>query len=303
MSTIAASGDQCDFHKKLRSHNYVVVPCLNDDILPTLRTDLAQVMQAFPEFRINPVIDNEVVYSDDNEPITNPAAFHNPVVRKIRQWAMAALVNELWHDYVGNFKEGSLLEQGFGCLYVNPNVNPDGNVTPRVLDNDELFYGFINLASSRAEVIIDDGEKIDVPPGHIYVAANNNTFEINTNYRLDLCWRLTYDTKPMVPTSKAALKTMLADQAVMKTGFLNKQPNFVNSKSKRSKIVVAALHSRCRANDETDYGRPLDSLHHCNLKLYPAYTSDEIHMHVPARSWSLLKPGKTSARHTVSLAN
>lgn len=311
---MAAYGDQVNFHKQLKDYGVVVVPCTPNEKLEKVRKDLDNAMLHFPEFFKTPmrrVFGSEGVidYSMDKcGHLTNPSAFHAGVVRKIRQWAMASLVPELWCGYVAEYAKKCKLQQGFGHLVCGYDVDvsqyAENHDVHGAQEGDEFFCGFINLDNTSVAFHANN-TKCVIPPGHIVVIdckrASNVGLRVETQVglvrRLDLCWRLTKAENDLcAPINRHALETMLHNGAPMPVMFSHETP--FSEKEDKPNVYECLEDSIQRAYKET--GEHISMAYYgLNPKLN--YTTNEVNMHVPRTSWEVLEAGKDTGRVRVKL--
>ena len=205
--------------------------------LPQLQKEFRETCQRFPEFKDAPLARPPFVLGGFAA-LGNPASFHNPCVRKVRQWCHAAVVDCLRH-----LADGRRLEQTVDRMMYRVKGTGPGRESwhrdeaPLARDDDITFGGWINLDSSpqyfscapgshcktgtgsgsgfarqtkaQVEKALRDHppEKVEVPPGCILLFYETILHEVigskkkEDSIRLFLGWRLTHDTKPLYPSN------------------------------------------------------------------------------------------------------
>lgn len=142
-------GEGTSYADALHEIGVIVVPCINECMLPSLRQEFEETVRNFPEF----VDGAEEFIMGGFCALGNPASFHNPFVRKLREWALHTSVNKVWKDYVRKYKQGSKLEQVFDRMMRRPvGKSPTAESWHRDIafkqrEGDEVFGGWINLDS------------------------------------------------------------------------------------------------------------------------------------------------------------
>ena len=89
---------------QLATEGVVVIPIIDLDMVKTLRKQLESTIQDFPEFVEHPSLndlkpDNGYVLGGFGA-LGNPSSFHNPLVRMLREWIMAALIESLFREVI-----------------------------------------------------------------------------------------------------------------------------------------------------------------------------------------------------------
>lgn len=136
-------------HQLLQRNGYVVVPTTHFG--PASRDELLQEASNFPEF----VPGTEKFVLGGFAALGNPSSFHNPTVRKYRQWAHGILVDSLFQELVNTFDcpEDWYLDHMFGRMTIRvPGEKPSSESWHRdeaseliAADDDKVFGGWINL--------------------------------------------------------------------------------------------------------------------------------------------------------------
>jgi len=115
-----------------------------------VRRAFDDAIEAFPEFK--PGADAHVMGGFGA--LANPAAFHNTLVRRVREWCMHASVVGMWRDYVDTpGRRGARLEQIIDRMMLRPkgtkptseSWHRDEAILPAGHEQDETFGGWINL--------------------------------------------------------------------------------------------------------------------------------------------------------------
>lgn len=236
---------------QLHTYGVTVIPCLDEDTLAAQRAHFDAAAASFPEFKPNAT----GLVMGGFSALGNPASFHNPFVRRVRQWCMHAAVEELWADYVAAYKPGAKLEQCIDRMMLRPaGVAPSAESWHRdeALHSgadDETFGGWLNLddrpqyfncvpgthaarpnqhggfaritSKAEQEHYAETCSAVEVPPGHLLVFVEHIVHEVRSvkatypMYRVFIGWRVTDDANPLTPPTAHGLRTMLEDQAVM----------------------------------------------------------------------------------------
>lgn len=230
----------------LEKRGYVVLP---NDIFsdPKHKRELLAEAADFPEFQ--PGTTKFVM--GGFSALANPASFHNPTVRKFRQWAMSIVVERLFARLVCRAGVPYGLEQYVGRMTVRVRGETPTreswhrDVCPTAKGTDQVFGGWVNLddvpqrfscvpgsqltsaTSNTGSAAIDKSQAADckaravlvtIPPGHILVFSESIIHEVlskrataPTMVRLHLGWRLTVDTGGAMGSE---LKNVIESQGV-----------------------------------------------------------------------------------------
>jgi hypothetical protein len=239
------------YAEELRTKGVTVIPCLAADMLPSIRHEYNAAVASFPEFKAGAT----AFVMGGFSALGNPASFHNPFVRQVRQWCMHAGVTHLWSQYIQAYKPAFKLEQCVDRMMLRPaGVSPSAESWHRdeaktAGPNDETFGGWINLDSqpqffncvlethtshpnqhggfapikdkNEQETFTQQRTSISVPPGHIVVFFEHIVHEVRAvkskhpMYRVFTGWRITDQTHPLIPSSTDALLQLFREQAVM----------------------------------------------------------------------------------------
>lgn len=208
--------------------------------LSLLQKEFYETCENFPEFRKSQ--EREYVLGGFCA-LANPMSFHNPFVRKLRQWCQAAVL-----PYMSYLSDGRRLEQVIDRMMLRPaGISPTReswhrDEAPQALNDDITFGGWINLDSKsqyfscapgthcktgcnkggfsklgKKEVedllLAHPKELIEVPSGHIIIFYETILHEVlNRKFKYDsirlfLGWRLTYSDKPLYVSNIEATKT------------------------------------------------------------------------------------------------
>jgi hypothetical protein len=242
--------DEHTLAQQLKTEGVAVVPCLQKHLLPDIRAEFDATLKSFPEFREGATAFSMGGFSA----LGNPASFHNPLVRRIREWCMHACVTHLWREYIREYKPTFKLEQCVDRMMLRPaGVSPSKESWHRdeAINSgpaDETFGGWINLddqpqffncvlgthvvanrrggfATIKSEVekarYAATCQSIAVPPGHILVFYEHIIHEVRAKkfnyplYRVFTGWRITDQDQPLIPPTTDALRSLFNDQAVM----------------------------------------------------------------------------------------
>ena len=188
--------------EKLNKFGFVV---MSNDIFtnPKHRKDLLDEASKFPEF----IPGTKKFVMGGFAALGNPSSFHNPVVRKMRQWAMGIVVPRLFVPLIKNTGVNYNIEKYMDRMTireVGESASPESYHRDESIyasDIDRVFGGWINLDSTSQwlhcspkthmtdalthggfATIEGDEElekcrrfthKIEIPPGHILVFYEN----------------------------------------------------------------------------------------------------------------------------------
>jgi hypothetical protein len=231
-----------------------VVPCLDPVQLPQIRREFDDMLHSFPEFL--PTATEYVM--GGFAALGNPASFHAPLVRRMREWVMVAEVENLWRDYTRRYQPDALLEKvSDRILFRRKGRAPTAEVwhrdeAPRSLKGDEVFGGWLNLdnhpqyfncvpgthkdvpnANGGFHVINDpaataqyarDCRVVEVPPGHVLVFFEHIVHEVRSKkaahdmYRMSTGWRLTTSSEPLFGREDTERRLALQDVMPLKSG-------------------------------------------------------------------------------------
>jgi hypothetical protein len=146
-----------DVAKHLYTHGVVVVvdPWIQQHV-QELRTECLVTIRTFPEFKSHPAnISKETTYVLGGfSALGNPSSFHNPFVRKLREWCMFVLMKKLFRPFVHSFVKSPSdckIEQVLDRMMVRPPlVTPTAeswhrDEAPLAEKEDITFGGWINL--------------------------------------------------------------------------------------------------------------------------------------------------------------
>lgn len=105
----------------------------------------------------------------------NPSSFHNPIVRKFRQWAMSLVVGGVLKDLIASTGKPYNIEQFIGRMMIrvkNQNPTVEGwhrDESTIACDDDRFFGGWINLD--------DKDQKFSCSPRtHMKTTTSHNVF-------------------------------------------------------------------------------------------------------------------------------
>lgn len=228
------------------------VPCLSMDDLPDFRSRFLATCKSFPEFDTVPP-NNQFVLGGFSA-LGNPASFHNPLVRELRQRAMRAAVTQVWSKVM---RPDEQLEQIIDRMMLRPaGVTPTSETwhrdeAPNAKPHDDVYGGWINLDSepqylhcvlkSHKEKANKKGKgfhtiakelhaghrsncrAVQVPPGHLLIFYEHLIHEVvskkrsKDSYRLFTGWRVTplHERSPLLEDQET-FENLLTTQAVMR---------------------------------------------------------------------------------------
>ena len=233
----------------------------------------------------------------------------------------ASVSKESWHrDEAINAPEGIEQEmfggwinldqtsQYFNCVLGTHTTVPGQNGFSKIKDDTQIQHYENNCVS------------VEIPPGHIIVFFEHIVHEIVSKkhaspmYRLFVGWRLSTDTNPLFP-SDIPSKLYSQDVMKLKSGQIPTMYSKLHWTNWRKKITEFSQNivSQCKTNRTVRSGKEkgieykdivqqtMKSLSEYKLPMYPDYTTDEIQMHNPNRTWHVLKPGSSDTYVTLTL--
>jgi hypothetical protein len=196
----------------LLDHGYAVLPCVASPAqLQQLQQEWDSTVRGFPEYA-DAVADHTYVLGGFAA-LGNPGSFHNPLVRRLREYATAVAVPALWAPYVraAGLGRGVHLEQLVDRMLHRPpgaaasaeRCHRDEGRAPCWRD-DRTYGGWINLDSQTQHFCCLPGshretnhrrgmvkpaaemkaefeskkERVAVPPGHLLVFYEHILHEI-----------------------------------------------------------------------------------------------------------------------------
>lgn len=222
--------------KRLKRKGYVVVESdvFNADSVAEWRNEFLNTLDSFPEF-----LDTTTTYVGGGfAALGNPASFHNPFVRRMRQWAMATLLPVFRR--LCPTRKYKLEQIHDRMLYRRAGEKPTAeswhrDEAPSALDTDHTFGGWVNLDHESqffscvpgshhvergqggfATIPKEEAEiynqmklrgaiqPIEIPPGHILIFYEHILHEVEStektvdSCRLFLGWRLTTASTPLI---------------------------------------------------------------------------------------------------------
>ena len=233
----------------LKTHGYVVIPCLNNvgDYTREFRETLARM----PEYKDprNMVEVGEHFVGGGFAALGNPSSFHNTCVRKIRAIAHECVLMSVFETLLSQDKY-LLFEQVIDRMMFRRAPKKPGreawhrDESPNALKGDTIYGGWINLdetsqyfsgcPGTHLEVGNENTgfakipkteharynqlkKKIEIPPGHIFIFYERMAHEVLPTsrkgdlHRLFLGWRTTYSKEPLFTD----LEERLQKRAVM----------------------------------------------------------------------------------------
>lgn len=246
----------------LLKDGYCVVshPYFNDSAtIAYLRSEFEKTVRSFPEYKEHPpfqdLTKNNTYILGGFSALGNPASFHNPLVRVLREWSMAATIPALWRQFVLKLENPSSwsIEHVVDRMMVRPpgtSASPESwhrDEAPLALDGDLTFGGWLNLdhqaqyfscvpgthtaargksgfgkmLKSKAEEYNRKKVKVVVPPGHILVFYEHIVHEVlsaksnSVSLRLFLGWRLSQPKETASGPMIPDLDYLITQQAVM----------------------------------------------------------------------------------------
>lgn len=299
--------------EQLLSQGYLVIPTFD---LPDLKKEFLETCKEFPEFKS----DAENYVLGAFSALGNPGSFHNKFVRKIRQLALK-LVLPFLSDIAGDRKLEQIIDR---MLYRPKGRKPSADSwhrdeAPDAKDEDDIFGGWWNfdkrsqyficvpgthkgvsghsgfgkLTSEEVAEYEDQQIKVKVPSNHIIIFYERIIHQVLPDKapdggvtRLFLGWRLTNDTKSLIPN----LKKLLKDQAVMpiKSGQIPQMYSNFHKIRWREQLEKFYLGFDVRCLHNGVLFQKMKSLEEYLLPKYINYTQREIDLLVPNKRWEII---------------
>jgi hypothetical protein len=229
----------------LDKEGYVVIPFADKEKLKTLQEEFDETLNSFIEYKSTSRCKKEGFVLGGFSALANPSSFHNNFVRRLREWCMAHLIDNLFRCYEQHYLEQIIDRMMYRPIGFTPSKESwHRDEAPNALKSDKTFGGWINLDSvnqffsavprTHNEVkglngfvpIKDKKEKekynknkikIVIPPGHILVFYENMIHEVLSKKsktpikRVFLAWRLTKHSQ----TYFSNIDVLLRNQSVM----------------------------------------------------------------------------------------
>ncbi len=160
--------DRYNYGTRLYKSGYAVIPTEFDVV--KLRTEMYETMMGFPEFKTKPPAlvskkngDIQVDRSKEEwvrggfAQLNNPAAFHNPFIRRVRQWAMALIIPVLnqYRKAAGLKEDDWNLENLFETMMfriAGKKATAESwhrDESPNMKSDDIMFGGWVNLDDTK----------------------------------------------------------------------------------------------------------------------------------------------------------
>ena len=250
---------------RLLSEGFVVVPFADAVHLAALRSGFDCVLTQAPEFRDGDVHDATCKFVQGGfGALGTPSSFHHPIVRRVREEMMAAIVESHVLPLQGRKLEMTfdrIVFRRAGQAPTKESLHRDE--APTASDGDDVFGGWVNLdhaeqwfhccPGTHAEVgtqnkgfgkIRDPAlvqrykaglRRVAVPPGHILIFFERIVHEVApmkatcNMRRIHVGWRLTNSDEPLFGWD--ATDKWISDQAVPRI------------KSKQQPTVFPAAHA------------------------------------------------------------
>lgn len=273
----------------LQQHGYVVLST-NTFANPQRKIDLINESNDFPEFIPNTpkkVMGGFAAFG-------NPSSFHNPTVRKYRQWAASIVVPRLLKPLIRQTNVKYNVEQCMERMTIRvPGEKPSAESWHRdeskiASGNDRVFGGWVNLDSTpqyfscvpgthyknttshRGFAAIDKSlhaecksrsVRVEIPPGHILVFYENIVHEVLSRklstvmVRVHLGWRLT-TSSGMRPEMVETIENQ--GIAMIKSGQIPpmySKCHFVNWIDMLEEWSLASMHPLCLVDVEYQTGK------------------------------------------------
>lgn len=266
------------------------------DQLRKARSEFYDALKTFPEYKAH--APGQIYVRGGFAALGNPASFHNPFVRKLRQWAMAEVLQS---GAMSPFtKQGRKLEQIIdrmmlrrrGTVVTGESWHRDE--APFAKAGDHLFGGWINLdekpqylscvPGTHKEVKGHSGfnkltnierfdaqrKLVEVKPGQILLFYEHMIHEImkgvdkqDDRLRVFLAWRATSHDEPLLP----GLDGLLDSQAPMPLKSNQIPPmypklNWTNHRPLLVKFSDAVIKDQCREHKRVKSGPDAGKSYH-----------------------------------------
>jgi len=328
LSTNKANSLQMNKSNKLINEGFLVInpKWMTNELRIELRDEFVQTCRTFPEFH-SPKDDIYVL--GGFSALGNPGSFHNPFVRKLRQWVMWSVVPVL-----KRLANGRKLEQVMDRMMFRTNGKVIAGETwhrdeaPKADDTDDVFGGWINLDATSnffscipgthkgvskhsgfGKEKITDGysinkKRVEVPPGHIIVFYERILHEVNKTKapnegitRLFLGWRLTHDGSSILENLEDICKSqgvprLKSYQIPAMYSVYHKivwVDMLLSFSETFQKECLALQH--VKGNEVSIVPMYMSSLKSMGLSMYPRYKSSERAIYTPNTKWKLVFPG------------
>lgn len=295
---------------------------ITDSVREQLRGEFVQTCRDFPEFE-KPK--DDVYVLGGFSALGNPASFHNPFVRKLREWVMQSVAPVLKPLANGRNLEQVVDRMMFrtpGKAVASESWHRDE--APRAADDDDVFGGWINLDDADhhfscipgshkgvskhsgfgKEKVVDtkNKQKIKVPPGHIIIFFERILHEVNKSkvpakgiIRLFLGWRLTHSSKSLYDLEEVfqaqGVPRLKSDQipAMYSVYHRNVWVQMLEDFSatfKENCIIKAQLKGR----EVRIIPIQMPSLKNMGVPTFEEYTPRELSIYTPGTQWELEVP-------------
>lgn len=310
---------------QLRVDGFTVLDVGLGGMVQELRQQLMEETTKFGEFKPGTRVEDMIL--GGFSALGNPSSFHNPTVRKIRELVQGPVQRFFTvFEGVGNRKLEQVIDRLMirvpGRVTTKESFHRD--VCPSKKDGDTIFGGWINLDEvdqffsccpgsqintgvGTGFVPIKKGEIpywrgrsrcIRIPSGSVLIFNEDlvhEVFSMKHNYtsmRLFLGWRLTNDTRPLVPGIFRTLKKQGVVQIKShQYPTLFAKLHWVNWKNKLQ-VFKNVLRNRCVVKVKCNNTGEIYKLPHplggrmCSLKtyklpMYTKYTRVEVSKHKP----------------------
>ena len=283
--------------------------------LNTYRAEFDSTIQHFPEFKIHPGLDG--IVKDTTEQVLryglggtsfigNPAVFHAPFFRKMREIVMYIALEHVFRDYKRLYLDSAFnIEQIIDRIMIRPPKDiataeawhRDEAPKADVVNGDLTFGGWINYDTEPQE----NKSLIEIPPASIIIFIEDLVHEIfnnkksikqYTSIRQFFGWRLTKHVSQSIHGDQ--LRIMLHNQSVipLKSGQIPAiYPKtcimYSLQRERKDKFIEAALIRPDILDIKT---RSLKSLKEINVEMYEEYNEREILMLFSNNKFELCNP-------------
>jgi len=301
---------------------------MKENIRDRLRGEFVQTCRDFPEFE-KPM--DDVYVLGGFSALGNPASFHNPLVRKLREWVMWSVSPVLKPLAYGRNLEQVLDRMMYrtpGKAVASESWHRDE--APLAQDDDDIFGGWINLDDTDhyfscipgshkgiskhsgfgKEKVADTEikQKIKVPPGHIIIFFERILHEVNKSkvpskgiVRLFLGWRLTSSSNSLYDLTDIfqdqGVPRLKSDQIPAMYSIYHRNV-WVDMLERFSETFKKNCIIKCniKGKEVSIIQNHMPSLKSLGVPMYKEYTLRELSIYIPRTQWELEVPCATPTR-------
>lgn len=326
-------------YKQLQKDGYIVVPALDRQVLILIREQLQTEMMSMPEFKngMKCFVDGFVM--GGFSALGNPSSFHLQSVRLLRLW-IQNVAFDIFKDAMPEYKLEQIVDRLL-YRPRSKKVSRESWHRDETPVSDPIFGGWVNLdfkdqyfsgcpgthldMSSQGgfnKIPKDQFQKYEklkksicIPPGHLFIFYEHMVHEVkpskNEILRLFMGWRLTKSNKSIHGDK---LKYYLQNQAAIPVKSGQKAAMYASlhwtSWLDKIKDFSENISDACKEYKERGGKYPgtyhivqrhMTSLKDYGLKMYPAYSKEEVDILMPNTEFHTLKMGSDTVFHTLKL--